>query len=220
MPADDPKRKPQANITAMALWAAAGAAIAGFAGVYVMLARPATVLPAPAQVEAPLTKAAPSGPGTNALSQGQMAAFVFKKEPEVLPEVHFQDASGNELTLADWRGKTVLLNLWATWCAPCRKEMPTLDRLQQEMGSSKFEVVAVSVDRKGLAASEQFLKEVKAEGLKAYADPTARLSATLRAVGLPATLLLDPKGREVGRLLGPAEWDSEDAKRLIRSVIK
>ena len=145
-----------------------------------------------------------------------MAAFVFRKAPEALPEVKFQDATGKERTLADWRGKVVLLNLWATWCLPCRKEMPALDRLQKEMGSDKFEVVAVSVDRKGLEASQEVPR--RDGGQNAWrSTPTrrARMSSTLRAVGLPATLLLDAQGREIGRLLGPAEWDSEDAKRLI-----
>ena len=84
-----------------------------------------------------------------------MAAFVFRKAPEALPGVKFQDAAGKERTLADWRGKVVLLNLWATWCLPCRKEMPSLDRLQKEMGSDKFEVVAISVDRNGLAGRQE-----------------------------------------------------------------
>jgi thiol-disulfide isomerase/thioredoxin len=149
-----------------------------------------------------------------------MAAFVFRKAPEPLPAFSFQDATGRERTLADWRGKVVLLNLWATWCAPCRKEMPALDRLQAELGSDRFEVVAVSVDRKGLEGARKFLEETKAGHLALYADPTARLAATLRAVGLPATLLIDAEGREVGRLLGPAEWDSEDARRLIRAVVR
>jgi thiol-disulfide isomerase/thioredoxin len=149
-----------------------------------------------------------------------MAAFVFRKEPEPLPAFSFQDASGRERTLADWRGKVVLLNLWATWCAPCRKEMPALDRLQAELGSDRFEVVALSVDRTGLAGAKKFLDETKAARLALYADPSARLAATLRAVGLPATLLIDAEGREIGRLLGPAEWDSEDAKRLIRAVVR
>jgi thiol-disulfide isomerase/thioredoxin len=122
--------------------------------------------------------------------------------------------------LADWRGKVVLLNLWATWCLPCRKEMPSLDRLQKEMGSDKFEVVAISVDRKGAAASKKFLDETQVERLALYVDATARLSSELRVVGLPATLLLDAQGREIGRLLGGAEWDSEDAKRLIRSALQ
>ncbi len=153
-----------------------------------------------------------------------MAAFVFRKEPEAPVNVHgapikFQDAEGKERTLADWRGKVVLLNLWATWCLPCRKEMPSLDRLQAALGSDKFEVVALSVDRKGLDASRKFLDETKVERLALYVDASTRATSELRVVGLPATLLLDAEGREIGRLLGPAEWDSEDAKRLIRSVV-
>jgi thiol-disulfide isomerase/thioredoxin len=149
-----------------------------------------------------------------------MAAFVFRKAPETLPEIKFQDAEGRERTLADWRGKVVLLNLWATWCLPCRKEMPSLDRLQAALGSDKFEVVALSVDRKGVDASKKFLDETKVERLGLYVDATARAISELRVVGLPATLLLDTQGREIGRLLGPAEWDSEDAQRLIRSVLE
>jgi thiol-disulfide isomerase/thioredoxin len=163
---------------------------------------------------------APAGPGTNSLSRGQMAAFVFRKAPEDLPEVKFLDAAGKERTLADWRGKVVLLNLWATWCVPCRKEMPALDRLQREMGSDQFQVVAVSVDRTGLTGAKKFLAETGAEALALYADPTVRMATTLRAAGLPATLLLDRQGREIGRLLGPAEWDGEDAKRLIDTALR
>jgi thiol-disulfide isomerase/thioredoxin len=161
----------------------------------------------------------PKGPGANPLSQGQMAAFVFRKEPEGLPQLKFQDAEGRERTLADWRGKVVLLNLWATWCLPCRKEMPSLDRLQKDLGSDKFEVVALSVDRKGLEASRKFLDDIKVERLALYVDPTARANTELRAVGLPVTLLIDAQGRELGRLLGPAEWDGEDAKRLVRAAM-
>jgi len=204
---------------AVAFGAAALAAIAGFAAVYVTVGRPDNAVPTTKPAD-PRPSAAPSGPGVNPLSQGQMAAFVFRKEPEALPEIKFQDSARKERSLADWRGKVVLLNLWATWCLPCRKEMPSLDRLQKELGSDKFEVVAVSVDRKGLAASKKFLDETKVERLALYVDPTARLNSELRAVGLPATLLVDAQGREIGRLLGPAEWDSEDAKRLIRSVLQ
>jgi thiol-disulfide isomerase/thioredoxin len=218
--------KPQLHRSALvtSLGAAAIAAVAGFASVYVTLGRPDNAVRPPAQ-EAPARPSeasvpTPTGPGANPLSQGQMAAFVFRKAPEDLPEVKFQDATGKERTLADWRGKIVLVNLWATWCLPCRKEMPALDRLQSEMGSDTFEVVAVSVDRTGLAGARKFLDEAKAEKLALYADGTARLATTLRAAGLPATLLLDRDGREIGRLLGPAEWDGEDAKRLIRWALK
>ena len=217
-PGQDAQRK-----AILALGAAAMAAIAGFAAVYVTLGRSDNVVPPPSTTAAqrPASpQTAPAGPGSNPLSQGHVAAFVFRKAPEALPEVKFQDAAGTDRTLADWRGKVVLLNLWATWCLPCRKEMPSLDRLQKEMGSDKFEVVAISVDRKGAAASKKFLDETEVERLALYVDATARLTSELRVVGLPATLLLDAQGREIGRLLGPAEWDSEDAKRLIRSAMQ
>jgi len=131
------------------------AGIAGFGAVYVMArstdngagtpARPDTQRFAQATGVAP--KALPSGPGQNPLSVGPMAAFVFKKAPEALPSLVFQDAKGRPHTLAEWKGRVVLLNLWATWCAPCRKEMPSLDRLQASLGSNQFEVLAVSADR-------------------------------------------------------------------------
>jgi thiol-disulfide isomerase/thioredoxin len=225
MPADDSKRGSLILAPAMALWAAAVAAVVGFAAIYVTLGRSDNVVQPvnqpqkQSQSTVPTTKP-PAGPGSNALSQGHMAAFVFKKEPEALPEVRFQDGTGAERTLADWHGKVVLLNLWATWCAPCRKEMPALDRLQTELGSKDFEVVAISVDRTGLAGARKFLGETNVAKLALYADPTARLGSTLKTAGLPVTLLLNSKGQEIGRLLGPAEWDSEDAKRLIRSVLK
>jgi len=206
-----------------AMWAAAVAAVAGFAAVYVTLGRPDNAVSPVVQSPAPQPgkpAAAPARPGSNALSQGQMAAFVFRKAPEDLPEVKFLDASAKERTLADWRGKVVLLNLWATWCLPCRKEMPALDRLQRELGSDQFQVVAVSVDRTGLDGARKFLADTGAETLALYADPAARMGSTLRAAGLPATLLLDRQGREIGRLLGPAEWDGEDAKRLIGAAMR
>jgi thiol-disulfide isomerase/thioredoxin len=207
----------------LALGAAAIAAVVGFAAVYVTLGRPdnAVRTAAPAATQPPPSpQALPTGPGSNPLSQGHMAAFVFRKAPEALPEVKFQDGTGKERTLADWNGKVVLLNLWATWCLPCRKEMPALDRLQKELGSERFEVVAVSVDRKGADASKKFLDETQVENLKLYVDQTTRMTSDLKVIGLPATLLIDGQGREIGRLLGPAEWDSEDAKRLIGAALK
>jgi thiol-disulfide isomerase/thioredoxin len=179
--------------------------------------------PAPAvttaALPAPAPQDLPKGGGANPLSTGEMAAFVFRPEPAALPEFKFQDGEGKERTLSEWRGKVVLLNLWATWCLPCRREMPALDRLQAALGSDRFEVVALSVDRKGLEASRKFLNDTKAERLALYVDPTARANTELRAVGLPVTLLVDPQGREIGRLLGPAEWDGEDAMRLIQAAL-
>ena len=199
-----------------AVWAAALAALGGFLALYVTLGRSDNASPAP---PAPAPSVLPAGPGRNALAQGQMAAFVFRTQPEALPAVSSTDGAGRERTLVEWRGKVVLLNLWATWCLPCRKEMPALDRLQRQLAAEPFEVVAVSVDRTGVPGARKFLTDTGVQGLALYADPTARLAALLRAAGLPATLLIDGEGRELGRLLGPAEWDGEDALRLIRAAI-
>jgi thiol-disulfide isomerase/thioredoxin len=153
------------------------------------------------------------------LNTGHMAAFVYKPEPAGVPDLKFVDGAGQPRSLGDFKGRVILLNLWATWCLPCRKEMPDLDKLQAELGSERFEVVALSVDRAGVAGARRFLDQIGTKALTLYADPTARLAGELRVVGLPATLLIDAQGREIGRLLGPADWASEDAKRLIRSVL-
>jgi thiol-disulfide isomerase/thioredoxin len=207
-----------------AMLAAALAASVGFAAIYVTLGHSdnaARTAAPPPMVQAQAAAPAPAaGEGANGPGRSELAAFVFRKEPEVLPEIKFQDADGRERSLTDWRGKVVLLNLWATWCLPCRKEMPALDRLQASLGSDQFQVVAISVDRTGLAGAKKFLEETKTPNLAVYADPTARLASSLRAAGLPATLLIDKEGREIGRLLGPAEWDGEAARHLIQSALR
>lgn len=175
--------------------------------------------PAVAQTGSPQASL-PSGPGRNPLSVGEMTKFVFKPAPEALPKVSFVDSEGKERSLDDWKGKVVLLNLWATWCVPCRKEMPGLDRLQTELKSDKFEVIAVSIDRTGTAGAKKFLDQIKVQNIAVLADPTVRMATTLRAAGLPATILIDAEGREIGRLLGEAEWDSPEAKALIKAVVK
>ena len=150
-----------------------------------------------------------------------MTTFVFKKTPEALPDTaSFFDAAGKERTLRDWRGKVVLLNLWATWCIPCRKEMPGIERLQTELGSDAFEVIAVSIDRTGIEGAKKFLDGIKVTKLGVYADPGVRMASTLKAIGLPATLLINREGREIGRITGPAEWDSPEAKALIQAALK
>lgn len=160
----------------------------------------------------------PDGPGSNPLSVGEMAMFVFKG-PQSLPEFTFKNDAGADIALADWKGKVVLVNLWATWCAPCRKEMPDLDRLEAELGGADFEVVAISLDRGTDRKPREFLEEIGIKHLKLYHDPTARIGNKLQAIGLPATLLLDRDGNEIGRLVGPAKWDSPDALRLVRTAI-
>lgn len=215
-----PEKKSSIALTVAVL---AVAALAGFGAVYVMARTPDNAPLQPRQVaQAPSSEPAalPSGPGRNPLSVGEMAAFVFKKAPEPLPEVTFLDGTGKERSLKAWKGKVVLLNLWATWCVPCRKEMPGLDRLQTELGSDKFEVVAVSVDRTGIEGARKFLDQISVRGLAVLSDPSARMATTLKAIGLPTTLLINAEGHEVGRLVGPAEWDTPEAKALIRAVLK
>lgn len=194
------------------------AAVAGFAAIYVTLGPRDNVRP----VSTPATPAAttPDTRPATRLNTGEMAAFVFKKEPVPLAEVNFVDGQGKQRTLADWKGRVVLLNLWATWCAPCRKEMPALAKLQRELGSPGFEVVALAVDRAGADAAKKFLDSIDAKELALYVDATARGATALQAAGMPTTLLIDRQGREIGRLTGAAEWDSEDAKRLVRAHLQ
>ena len=153
------------------------------------------------------------------LSTGEMAAFVFKDDRPQIESGVFKAGDGKEVTLADWKGRVVLVNLWATWCAPCRKEMPDLAQLQADYGGDDFEVVAISVDLKGAEASSAFLKEIKADNLALYTEQTTRIMKKLGAIGLPMTLLIDRNGGEIGRLLGPAHWTAAEARKLIEAAI-
>ena len=156
---------------------------------------------------------------TRDLATGSLTAFVVKKDRLDVPQAAFIDEKGEKVSITAWRGRVVLLNLWATWCAPCKKEMPSLAKLQSELGSPDFEVVAVSLDRKGPEASAQFLADNNAKALKLYVDPSAATLDTFQAIGLPATILIDRQGREIGRLLGPAEWASPEAVALIKAAL-
>lgn len=149
---------------------------------------------------------------------GDVAALVPAKEPKPVPMIGFVDAAGKTLTPADWRGRVVLLNLWATWCAPCRREMPALDRLQESLGSKDFEVVAVNLDRGGPQKGQNFYAEIGLRHLAYYHDPDAKIFRDINAIGMPTTLLIDRDGYEIARMAGPAEWDSEDAKRVLQMV--
>ena len=158
------------------------------------------------------------------LARGEVAAFAVADRAQRLPDLAFQDAAGNPLHLADWRGRTVLLNLWATWCVPCRKEMPALEALAQKLGSPAFEVVTVNIDTRDPDKPRAWLKEVGIDGLTYYADPSAKVFQDLkvagRAAGMPTTLLVDPAGCEIGTLAGPAEWASDDAVQLVTAALK
>ena len=148
-----------------------------------------------------------------------MAAFLARPRPLTLPEISFVEAGGATKSLTDWKGKVVLLNVWATWCVPCREEMPTLDKLEAALGGKDFEVVAVNIDRGGGDKPKSFLAETGATHLSLYTDPTGKLFSVLKAVGMPTTLLIDREGREIGRLVGPAHWDSQEALALIKAAI-
>jgi thiol-disulfide isomerase/thioredoxin len=146
--------------------------------------------------------------------------FVMGDAPKPMPELQFNDMGGKALTLADFKGKVVLLNIWATWCGPCRKEMPTLDRLQAALGGPDFEVVPVSIDRKGMDAVSLFYVDMGIKNLGRFVAPEANHALDAIGVwGLPATLLIDRQGRELGRLEGPAEWDSPDMITTLKSII-
>src|SRR4029079_2308434 len=153
------------------------------------------------------------------LNKAAMAAFVIRPQPQPLADIAFAGADGAAKALSDWKGKVVLLNIWATWCVPCREEMPALDKLQAELAGKDFDVVAVNIDRGGGDKPKAFLAETGATHLQLYTDPTGKLFSTLKTVGMPATLLIDREGREIGRLFGPANWDSPEALALIKAAI-
>ena len=204
------------------LIAASLAAIAGFATVYLSFApsdngRVATSVKQDEGGGAPAGGAA-SGPFAG-LNKGAMAAFLARPKPLDLGEVSFVAADGATKSLGDWHGKVVLLNIWATWCVPCREEMAMLDKLEAELGGKDFQVVAVNIDRGAADKPKAFLAEIGATHLALYTDPSGKLFSKLKTVGMPTTLLLDRDGREIGRLVGPADWDSPDALALIKAAI-
>ncbi|MFU4581431.1 TlpA family protein disulfide reductase [Pseudomonas aeruginosa] len=156
---------------------------------------------------------------SRAAETNMRAGLTIWPEPRSVPEVRFVDGEGQPHTLADFKGKVVLLNLWATWCVPCRKEMPTLDRLQAQLGGPDFQVMALSIDLDGLPVVRDFYKEVGIQHLGIYIDESASAISSLGAFGLPATLLLDRQGRELGRKLGEATWDSPEVVAYLKEVI-
>lgn len=141
-------------------------------------------------------------------------------EPRAVPALGFVDGAGDARALADFRGRVVVLNVWATWCAPCREEMPTLDALQAALGGPRLEVVALSVDREGAGVVREFFDEVGIERLGVYVDTRMRAPGKLGVPGLPATLVIDPGGREVARLIGPADWNSPAMRAWLRDLIE
>jgi thiol-disulfide isomerase/thioredoxin len=157
--------------------------------------------------------------GPSPASQESTAVMSLHDAPRTLPEIRFADGNGRSLTLGDFQGKVILLNIWATWCGPCREEMPTLDRLQARLGGPHFEVVALSIDRAGIGVVSEFYDEIGVEHLAKYIDEGGKSAGQLSAVGLPTTLLIDRDGREVGRHVGPAEWDTPEMVEFLERQI-
>jgi len=179
---------------------------------------------------APAGKAASDCPADSAklaarlapLATGELAALQVASEPRRAEQFAFERDGGGKLTVADFKGRPILLNLWATWCAPCRAEMPTLDKLQAASGGAGFEVVAVNVDTARLEKRGAFLDSVGAKTLVRYADPSGDAFETLRkagrALGLPVTLVIDKNGCEVAAVEGGAKWDSAEAQALVEAL--
>jgi thiol-disulfide isomerase/thioredoxin len=146
--------------------------------------------------------------------------FTLMQDPAAAPDTELGRLDGTKASLADFRGEVVLLNFWATWCAPCLREMPSLERLQVALEDQPFRVVAVSTDRGGAAAVKPFLKRLKLDEITVLLDARSRLAADMGLRGLPTTYVLDHKGRVVGGMEGPAEWDSPDARALVEHYLE
>jgi thiol-disulfide isomerase/thioredoxin len=194
-------------------------AVIGFAGVYGIggLKRSAAGDPACRGAVDLALKLAP-------LAHGEVAALTMATSPLRLPDLAFEDADGKSRKLSEWRGRTVLVNLWATWCVPCRKEMPALEGLQTRLGGPDFEVVAVNIDTRDPEKPKSFLKEANLTRLGYFTDQKAKvfqdLKAIGRALGMPTSVLVDGQGCEIATIAGPAEWDSDDAVKLISAAVK
>ena len=158
------------------------------------------------------------------LAHGEVAALTVASVPLKLPDLAFEDGDGKPKKLSDWQGKTVLVNLWATWCVPCRKEMPALDELQGKLSGPNFEVVAINIDTRDAEKPKTFLKEANLTRLGYFSDQKAKVFQDLkqigRALGMPTSVLVDGQGCEIGTIAGPAEWGSDDAIKLIKAAVQ
>lgn len=152
-----------------------------------------------------------------ALAQDATFAFELLDEPTTLPQVGFQDRDGRDVSLGDFAGGYVLLNVWATWCAPCRQELPLLESLQGELGGEEFQVIALSTDIGRMDSILRLYRDIGLDEASIYVDGSGTAMRLLSIYGLPTTLLIDPLGREVGRKIGAAEWDSPSALAFFRA---
>jgi thiol-disulfide isomerase/thioredoxin len=216
LPAEPHYKVRRRRLFAATAWALVGtlAVLAGVYGIGRLRSNPADAACAPAVATA--VRLAP-------LALGEVAALSLAHTGFLVPDLAFKDAAGHDRSLKDWRGRTVLLNLWATWCVPCRKEMPALDTLQGKLGGATFDVVAVNIDTRDPQKPLAFLKDVGIKRLAYYSDRSARafedLKTAGKAFGMPTTLLVDRFGCEIGNMAGPAEWASDDGVKLVSAAI-
>lgn len=152
-------------------------------------------------------------------AQGMPQNFVVHNTPKSVASIKFDDEAGHARSLADFKGKVVVLNIWATWCVPCRREMPTLDRLQAALAGPDFEVIPVSIDRGGIDTIRKFYADIAVHRLGMYADTSGNVLHEGGALGLPTTLIINRSGQEVARIVGPAEWDSTEIMQFLRPII-
>jgi thiol-disulfide isomerase/thioredoxin len=196
-------------------------AIAGLAAIYGIdgLLRNGSVSPDAAACSGAVAKVDRLAP----LVRGDVAALVLAQRPRALPDLSFRDGEGREVRLSDFRGRTILINLWATWCVPCREEMPALDRLEQALGGPDFAVVAIDLDGGDHDKPRRFLEEIGVRHLRYYEDRKLgvfqELRRTGRVIGLPTSILVDPAGCELAVLSGPADWAGADAVALLHVAV-
>ncbi|WGW04698.1 TlpA family protein disulfide reductase [Tropicibacter oceani] len=150
---------------------------------------------------------------------GDMKKLTFHAEPKAAGTADFMTFEGEPLTLSQWQGKWVLVNFWATWCAPCRKEMPMLAALQTDLGGERFEVLTIATSRNPPPKMKQFFEEIGVDNLPLHRDPKSALAREMGVLGLPVTLILNPDGQEVARLTGDADWASKDARAVLTALI-
>jgi thiol-disulfide isomerase/thioredoxin len=219
MPEDPSPRPAATRRIPIAIGAVLIGAVIGYAGVYGIggFGRNSTGDPACRPAIALSNKLAP-------LAHGEVAALTMATAPLRLPDLAFEDAEGKPKKLSDWRGRTVLVNLWATWCVPCRKEMPALEGLETKLGGPDFAVVAINIDTRDPDKAKNFLKDANLTRLGHYSDQKAKVFQDLksigRALGMPTSILVDGQGCEIATIAGPAEWDSDDAVKLITAAVK
>jgi thiol-disulfide isomerase/thioredoxin len=200
--------------------AALAGIVAGAAAVYVRETRSGNA--ETAQTEGPCVASLGQARALEPFFTGDVAAMVPIDQPTVIDGLTFDDASGKAMRMADFAGKTTLVNLWATWCVPCREEMPALNGLQKALGSDRFQVVAINIDTGDAEKPKTFLDETGVDALGLYRDASMGVFNTLKkqglAFGLPVTLLVDGKGCLLGHMNGPAAWDSPDARALVKAA--